>query len=65
MPELGLILTRYQCNGRPMSMLVRIRPGREELARYLRTGLTEPGYVLCIITRSPQVAQKRPAVVDS
>ena len=21
MPELGLILTRYQCNGRPMSML--------------------------------------------
>ena len=47
LPELGIILTCFEDkdNGRMASMLVRIRPGWEELAQYLRTGLTEPGCV--------------------
>ncbi len=57
MPELGVILTRFKCYGRPLSMLVRIRPGWEELARYLRTGLTEPGYALCHIWARMTAAQ--------
>ena len=38
LPELGMVLTRFDDNGRTVNMLVRVRPGWEALAHYLRTG---------------------------
>ena len=64
LPGLGVILTRFKCYGRPLSMLVRIRPGWEELARYLRTGLTEPGYALCAINWACMTVAHNPVAIQ-